>query len=684
MVSLMSAPSFVRSPTCIAVTLTDRYGADLVSQAPPPSDNPSVWRQIQKAADANPLVTAIVAYTVVTIAAIIAGYFAIFTYFASYDDEGTLLVTLNAFIHGDVLYREIWSVYGPFYYEVFGAFFKITGQSVTTDAGRTLVVLIWTASSLVIGLAAHKLTDRLWIGITAMATGFTVLTVLDNEPMHPQGLCALLLAGFTLVAACSGGRRNTLAGAGCGALLAAVLLTKVNLGVFAIAGTVLTVFLIVEPLHRRTWLRWLVVLAYLAIPTVVMARDLDQAWAREFIIIEFLAATAVIIASRPLWPRRGDEDGGTLDWVVAGAVGFVVLFVACTVAILLTGPSLEDLYDGMIKGAFGIRDVLSSPLGFPAGATIDWAIGAVAVAAVATHLRTRGGARPSPWPGLLRVGAGLAILFGVSHIVPIGFNPSSQNGIIIPMLLAWVVAIPPFGVSESPHKRLVRVLLPVSAVALTMQVYPVPGSQIGIASVSFIPIGALCLGDGLTDLRTWSTARGTVPLRNFLSGATALAVAVPAVFGINAMLLPGINNVLTYRNATQLALPGADLVRISAPQAEQYEALVGLLHEHHCSTFVGFPTVNSLYLWSELEPPKPTLPNAWVYGLNESQQAMALRELKASPHPCMIKDEELAVGYLKNEPPPDKPLVNYVLNDFRPIDTVGPFEFEVPKPDATS
>jgi hypothetical protein len=655
-----------------------------VSLGPTPSSGPSVWRQIKDKAEANPGITAIVAYAITTIFVVGAAYYAIFTYFASYDDEGTLLVTLKAFVHGDALYREVWSVYGPFYYEVFGGLFKGTGLSITTDASRTIVVLVWTFSSLLLGVTAQKLTNRLWLGITAMVTGFTVLTVLDNEPMHPQGLCALLLAAFILVAAYSGGRRNTWTGVGCGALLAAVLLTKVNLGVFAIAGAVLTVFLMVEPFHRRTWLRWLVVLGYLAIPTVVMARDLRQPWVREFIIIEGLTAIAVLVASRPLWPRRDEDDGGTVRWVVAGAVGFVVLFVACIVAILLTGPSPADLYDGMVKGAFGIRDVLSSQIGFPQGATIDWAIGAVATAGIATFVRTHGEGRPSLWPGLLRTGGGLAILFGVSHIVPIGFNPSSQSGIIIPMLLAWVVVIPPLGAVETPQKRLVRVLLPLTAVALTMQIYPVPGSQIGIASVSFIPIGALCIGDALTDLRIWSAARGPMVLSNFVAGAGALAVAVPAVFGINAVLLPTINNVIAYHDGSQIALPGAGLMRVSAEQAEDYEVLVHLLHEHHCSTFIGYPTVNSLYLWSELEPPKPTLPNAWFYGLNESQQAMALRELMASPRPCEIKSEELAASYLKGLPPPEKPLVEYALNNFRTIETVGSFEFMVPKPSATA
>ena len=89
----------------------------------------------------------------------IAAYFGIFSEFAPYDDEGTLLITLKAFVHGDALYSEIWSVYGPFYYELFGGFFKLFGLSVTTDASRTIVLVLWVGTSLLFGVdgaAPHR------------------------------------------------------------------------------------------------------------------------------------------------------------------------------------------------------------------------------------------------------------------------------------------------------------------------------------------------------------------------------------------------------------------------------------------------------------------------------------------------------------------------------------------------
>jgi hypothetical protein len=125
-------------------------------------------------------------------------------------------------------------------------------------------------------------------------------------------------------------------------------------------------------------------------------------------------------------------------------------------------------------------------------------------------------------------------------------------------------------------------------------------------------------------------------------------------------------------------------MRLPAPTVETYAGLVDLLHRHHCSSFVGYPNLNSLYLWSGLEAPAPQIPNAWMYASDRSQQQRVVNELRTSPRPCAIRNEELAAPYLHGLPPPDAPLVNYVLNDFRPVANVGPFEFMLPRASATA
>lgn len=630
----------------------------------------------------DPAVVAVAVYAAVALAAAVAAYLAIFTQFAPYDDEGTLLVTLKAFVNGHVLYRDVYSEYGPFYYELFGGLFSLTGQAVTTDASRSIVVFVWVATSLLFGLGAHRLTGRLALGVTGMLAAFATLYVLVNEPMHPQGLCVLLLGAFTFLAIGEPSRRVIWAGAGSGALLAALTLTKVNLGVFAVAAFVLAAVLTCGPLYRRRWLRWPVIAAFLALPLLITARDLKTGWTRELMVLVLLAIIALLLAAWPLRPRRDEGDPILWRWILATTAGFVVAFVAIMAIILATGPSVANIYDGLVTQAIRVRDVLILQFPFPPAA-LDWGIAAVAVAALTARLRGDGTGKPSIWPGLLRAAAGLTILFRVAGIVPIGLNPASGSPDTLPMLLAWVAAIPIAGTREADYRRFLRVLLPALAIAETLQVYPVAGSQMGIAAVTFVPVGVLCLADALTCLRAWSEAQGGRTLERFGVVVAVVTVALAGEFALDAILRPAANNAVAYHEQEALPFKGATALRLPAVDVETYARLVGLLHSHHCTSFAGYPDIDSLYLWSGIEAPPPVAPGAWINALESSQQQRVVDALRASPRPCAIRSEARAQLWLHGEPPPNRPLVHYLLNDFRPAGTVGEFEFALPKSDGS-
>lgn len=621
---------------------------------------------------------AILTYTVAAMAMLLAAYFVVFTVWAGYDDEGTLLVTLQAFAGGDTLYRDVYSPYGPFYYEVFGGFFALSGIDVSNDASRSIVMVLWVATSFLFGIAAQRLTGRLTLGLTAMIAAFATLYVLANEPMHPQVLCVLLLGGFVALAAFGPGRRPLWAGAAAGAIVGALLMTKVNLGVYAGAAAVLAAALTLEPLRRRRWLSWPAVALVLLLPLVVTFRDLDQAAVRDLVVAQTLALAAVAVAAWPLGWGLGERDRALPSWLLGATAGLAVAVVAILVAIVATGSSLSDVYDGMVTEAMRVREV--NPGQFPmASAVVDWAVVAVAAAALTVMLRRGEAGEPSPWPGVLRAVAGLAILFSVTRISPLSLGPSAGNQVSLAAVLCWVAAIPPASAVEAPFKRFLRVLLPALGVAELLQVYPVPGSQVGIAALTFVPVGALCLGDALTSLRRWSEARGGVGLERFGMAATVALVALAMIFAVNAVLRSIANNATIYRDNFELPFAGASQLRLSQADAENYTRLVELLHEHRCTDFIGYPNVNSLYLWSGIEPPAPAAPGAWIEALDSERQARIVRQLRRSPRPCAIRNEGQAAAWLGGQPPPDRPLVNYVNGEFETVETVGEvFEFMLP------
>jgi hypothetical protein len=625
----------------------------------------------------DPAVLAVGIYASIAMLAAVAAYFAVFTSWAEYDDEGTLLVTLQAFAHGDILYRDIYSPYGPFYYELFGGLFALTGADVTTDASRSIVLVLWVGTSLLFGIACQRLTGRLLLGAAGMIAAFGTLYVLTNEPMHPQVLCVVLLGAFVLLAAFGPGRRPQWSGAVAGAILAALFLTKVNLGVYAVAAVVLAGALACEPLRERRWLSWPAIAAVLVMPLVVAGKDLEVASVREMVAVQVLAMGALAVAA---WPQRSrGEDDGSFTWVLGAAGGFTVAFVAIMLAIVLNGSSPADVYDGIVTEAMRVRDVAPNLLPM-SPAVVDWAVFALAGAALARMLGlgARGGGA-SIWPGLLRAVAGLAIWLSVVRFSPVSLSPSAGNPDSLATVLAWIVAIPPAGVVEPPYKRFLRVLLPALAIAEVMQVYPVAGSQMGIAALTFVPVGALLLGDALTSLRQWADSRGLGSPADLRLAATVVLAALTAVLAVNVLLRPLSTNATIYHDQPALPFEGATLLHPSPERVEEYTRLVELLHRYDCTDFIGYPNVNSLYLWSGIEPPPPDAPGAWIRAVDSERQQRIVNELRASPRPCAIRNDALAPLWLGGKPPPDRPLVNYVLNEFRTVARVGEFQFMLPR-----
>lgn len=634
------------------------------------------WRETL----ADPLVRSAVVYSLVALAAAAAAYFTLFSQFAPYDDEGTLLVTLKAFVHGETLYRNVYSEYGPFYYELFGGLFALTGKAVTTDASRTIVVFVWVASSLLFGISAHRLTKSLALGVVGMGAAFSALSVLAGEPMHPQGLCVLLFAAVALLLVFGPGGRAGWMGCACGGLLGALLMTKVNLGAFAIAGIALAAVLVVPSLNRRRWFAWLVAVAYLALPFAMMARSLNEGWVRELILIETLAMAALVVSAWWQPAARDEEDAVAGRWLLGAIVGAIAAVVAILIAIVLTGPSLSDVYDGVIVQAIRVRDVLITPLLLP-GAGVDWAVGSLAVAVLVARLRPSAGREPTLWPGLLRAGTGLVILLVAAHIVPIAFNPGSQNPILLPVLLAWVAAVPPLGAVETTYKRFLRVALPAMAIAEVLQVYPVAGSQMSIAAATFVPVGALCLADALTSLRAWGASRDVRVVGRLATAVAVVTVALAAQFMLDSMLRPAVNSAVAYyRDLKPLPFKGATALRLAPTEVSAYSGVVNLLHRYRCTNFIGYPNIDSFYLWSGIEAPPPAAPGAWINALDDEEQRRIVREMKATPRPCAIRNYTRAEAWTRSStPPPGHPLVNYIFNDFEVVTEVGDFQFLLPK-----
>ncbi|HWH20021.1 MAG TPA: hypothetical protein VN671_05780, partial [Solirubrobacterales bacterium] len=285
------------------------------------------------------------------LAAIVAGFAAVtlvlaliarprmFSSVMSYDDEGYMLTALKSFINRGHLYNDVFGQYGPFYFEFWGGLFSFFGIPMNQDAGRTITTVVWVASTLGLGLATMRITRSLLLGLGAQIITFAVLGVLINEPMHPGGTVTLLLVAMIATSAFVGGGRATRAMALLGALTAALLLTKINVGGFALISIALACVVSYPVLIRQRWLRPLVEVIFVLTPIVLMSSKFGEGWAVHYAFHVAIAAIAAVIALRAIVPRPR-EHASELKYFLIALVAFALL--VCVIA-LIDGTTLSGL-----------------------------------------------------------------------------------------------------------------------------------------------------------------------------------------------------------------------------------------------------------------------------------------------------------------------------------------------------
>jgi hypothetical protein len=605
---------------------------------------------------------------VIAVGAFVA-YYQVFTSFARYDDEGYLLVSLAEFVRGGTLYEGVYTQYGPFYYLLFGSLFDLLGHPVTTDAGRLIVICVWLATATLHGIAAHRLTGRLGIAIAAQIVAVMTLRLLVAEPMHPVGLTTLLVAAMLALArpSTTGPVRTAV---GLGLLVAMLAMTKVNTGALAGIAVVVAAGLCLPPLRDRSAVRIAVLVLLTVTPVVLLVPDLDRGWVRELLIVVLgaLAAVAVTVIARV----RGAGDGGAsgMRWLavfVGAAVAGVSVIVLVTLAM---GTSARHLVEGVVVEPARLREVFVLPLPLPDLASYA-AVAAVALAAVAGLVPRAREALPAPVPAVLRVGLALAIWAAITLSWPLQDARDSAR-LALPLLFAWIAAVPPRGVTEGPTMAFARVFSVLLAILMVLQAYPVAGTQQAAAALTFVPVGALLLVDGVRGLEMWvrlgrSAFAGQAPL----VGIVVVAVIV-ARFAYVGLLVPLRDVERTYLDRRSLGVHGADRVRLPTRDATEYRRLVGAIRTN-CDTFISIPGLNSFYIWSDIRPPTGMNTGDWMFLLDEREQQRVVDAVRGVSRLCLVRSNtQLLLWVLPGGKGavPNRPLTRFISRtQFRKLDS---------------
>jgi hypothetical protein len=608
--------------------------------------------------------TAFLALTALTFPFAYAGMFSLFQ---PYDDEGYLLVSLDGYLSGEPLYDQVYSQYGPFTYVVTGAMFRLLQLEVTHDTGRLFTLVLWLGAALLGGVAVYRLTRSLVLGLGSQLLLTAALSTVTNEPMHPGALLGMLLAGMLTVAAFLLPRRPGLAMGLIGALAGAAALVKINVGTFAIASVALSCMVAFPFLARR---RALVIVAgavFVALPFLVMLRDLDQGWALRYSFLVAMAGLALVL---PTLRREPDPalQVRHLLWLLWGA-GLIVATVSAVVLASGTSPS------ALLQGA------LLDPLRQPEAFTIpfvnpDWTFVPAALGVVAAGVHAwRGGRvglheRVAMVPGLLRIGAGLVIWYSVATVGRVSGSP-----LLLALPLAWLAAAPP-GAGEA-RGGFARTFVPALAILQALHAYPVAGSQTSWAGMLLIPVGAVCIADGAAVLTALGRARGR-PAGSLAWRAVPVATVLLFLgWAVATIIGPGaVAAVRTYQAGAPLQLPGAERVRLTAEPVQTYRSLARALG-NRCDTFVSIPGTNSLYLFSGVPPPTYLNATAWMFLFDDATQLRVVEGVERVPRACAVRNEALLAFWSQGRAIPQGPLVAYIERSFDPAKTIEGFELLV-------
>jgi hypothetical protein len=609
------------------------------------------------------LVVAGLAFLAVTALTYLVGHPRMFFAFPPYDDEGYMLTVLHSFLQHGNLYDDVFAQYGPFYYETWGALFSGFGIAVNHDGGRSVTLAVWILSSLVLGLATARLTGSYLLGLGTQMLVFAALGSLVDEPMHPGGLICLLLAAIVAISCGVRAKASPGAMALLGGAVGALLMVKANVGAFALAAVVLACAVSYAPLARR-WIRLPIEAGFVLVPFVLITGKLGDEWARHYAVHVAIAALCVVIALRVRENRR--RPGEELRRLLGGLLA--VLAASC-LAILAAGTSPGGLVEGLVGQPLRQADAFSLPFVLAGEVNV---FDAVALAAALAYLFLFRRRRPSSgWTVAISL---LSIFVGIELALSpvgetLGFDLTGLSGYPLSLLaFAWVSLIPVRGEARA-DTAFARLLLPPLAVLQALHAYPVAGSQVLWAAFLLVPVGALCVANGVRGLVASVSAE-----RMRLGLSAVLAVAAVGLLGFvaNVTLREPLNEArAAYDARVPLGLPGAEDVRLDPLEVNLYRRLTHLI-DLNCRAFVMLPGMDSFYIWTRQDPPSGFNATGWPTLFDDAHQRRVIAEIDPVRGLCLLENMPLAEGWSAGTIP-DTPLVRFMRREFEPFLRIGDY-----------
>jgi hypothetical protein len=591
--------------------------------------------------------------------AVVYAYATGFSYFATYDDEGYMMLGLRTFLNGGILYNDVPTFYGPFYYFYEWVFHFVSRLPVTHDVTRALCIAHWLLASSLLAWACGRITRSVPAALFVFMQAVLHLTALAREPGHPQELAVLLLALAVLVATREPEQRWTLPALA--TIGVALVFTKINIGAFY-GLALLLACMCYAPSWRshQAWFWALLALSGLA-PVMLMKPRISEEWVWIYAVL-ISASVLAAGAAGYHFARKPQVDFTKLVPAALVSLGISTIFL---VVLLVTGTSFACLVDNLVTGPAKLGTAFCLPLLVP---HCSWS--ALAALGAAVAVMKLGKTLGPAWLTFAKA------LYGAVGAVLLVTNFNAQLGYLLPW--TWLVVVPitrdgqPLGVQHS----FARAFLCLAAVWQGLQAYPVAGTQTAIATVLPILTYSLCLHDAITALA--AQPRVATGLHAVSRRTTELLQTLVVMFLLYIFATRWCNPFSAwhyYTSVPRLALSGAEHLRLPENQVRVYQTLAGYLSAES-DTFITMPGLNSLYFWAH-KPPPTCFNISEVVLLTESQQSRVIAALEAARRPLIVVNpEQLGFSVTKG------PLRDLIDRRCREVIRFGDFHiFELIKPE---
>ena len=578
----------------------------------------------------------------------------LFSTFMMYDDEGYVLFSLKTFTELGGLYVRVFSQYGPFFF-LFHQGLHLVGFEFNSTGARLLTLVFWLGTCGFSAALVWRLTRSQAATVFTLGGTFLHLWPMISEPSHPGGLIAFVIAA----AAWAGVRWIDQPGklaALAGAAGAALLLTKINIGVFFIAGAGAWWWLHLDEKFFGARTRAVIAgLAMAALPFALMNGQLKTDSILTFaIVVAAGSAAAVIAAACGAAPRT--------QWKNLQSLGFAAAAVAIVTfgTMLAEGSSPHALLEGWLLNPLRFPQVYAANMNWRAS-TVPLALGSLALAAWFA-------ARPPAFAKhVVAAGRVLAlVVYFLSWVATWSLN-THAFALSYGLSAVWLFVMPLDGDRTTQPARawLALLLLPQA-----LHAFPVAGSQISWGTFLWIPLAVVGVHDVVRVFAaSWPPAR-----QRLLALAGAALVLVTTVRCANY----GWVAITRLRASDSLRLPGASGLRLP----ESFTTMLRILSRNvsaHSDVLFSVPGMLSFHLWTDVPPPTSLNATHWFTLLSPAQQEAIRVRLEASPRSCVIMQRNIYEFLVRVGVATESPLNLWLKANYEPAFTLETYEFWVRK-----